>query len=53
MDRLFAMQTFVRVAEAGSFIAVAQQMDVDRSVVTRQVAALEKSLGVKIGRAHV
>ena len=45
MDRLFAMQTFVRVAEAGSFIAVAQQMDVDRSVVTRQVA--------EIGRAHV
>ena len=42
------MQTFVRVAEAGSFIAVAQQLDVDRSVVTRQVAALEKSLGVKL-----
>jgi DNA-binding transcriptional LysR family regulator len=42
------MQTFVRVAEAGSFIAVAQQLDVDRSVVTRLVAALEKNLGVKL-----
>lgn len=42
------MQLFVRVAEAGSFIAVAQQLDVDRSIVTRQVAGLEKSLGVKL-----
>jgi DNA-binding transcriptional LysR family regulator len=48
MDRLTAMQLFVRVAEAGSFIAVAQQLDVDRSIVTRQVAGLEKSLGVKL-----
>jgi DNA-binding transcriptional LysR family regulator len=48
MDRLFAMQLFVRVAEAGSFVAVADQLDVDRSVVTRQMAALEKGLGVKL-----
>jgi DNA-binding transcriptional LysR family regulator len=48
MDRFSAMQLFVRVAEAGSFIAVAHQLDVDRSIVTRQVAGLEKSLGVKL-----
>lgn len=42
------MQLFVRVAELGSFSAVAQQMDVARSVVTRQVAALERHLGVKL-----
>ena len=42
------MQVFVRVAEAGSFIAVAHQLDVDRSVVTRQIGALEKSLGIKL-----
>jgi DNA-binding transcriptional LysR family regulator len=48
MDRFSAMQLFVRVAEAGSFIAVAQQLDVDRSIVTRQVAGLEKALGVKL-----
>ena len=48
MDKLDAMQTFVRVAEAGSFIAVANQLQVDRSVVTRQVAALEKHLGAKL-----
>jgi len=48
MDRLDAMQLFVRVAELGSFSAAAQQMGVARSVVTRQVAALEAHLGVKL-----
>jgi DNA-binding transcriptional LysR family regulator len=48
MDRLAAMQTFVRVAEAGSFTAVADQMGVARSAITRQIAALEAHLGVKL-----
>jgi len=48
MDRLAAMQTFVRVAEAGSFTAVADQTNVARSAVTRQIAALEAHLGVKL-----
>ena len=42
------MKMFVRVAEAGSFAAVAAQLDVARSVVTRQVAALEARLGSKL-----
>jgi DNA-binding transcriptional LysR family regulator len=48
MDRLEAMRLFVRVAELGSFAAVAQQLGVARSVVTRQVAALERHLGAKL-----
>ena len=44
MDKLNAMQLFVRVAETGSFTAVADQLDVARSVVTRQISALEKSV---------
>lgn len=48
MDRLAAMHMFVRVAELGSFSAVAQQLGVARSVVTRQVAALEQHLGTKL-----
>jgi DNA-binding transcriptional LysR family regulator len=48
MDQLDAMRLFVRVADLGSFAAVAQQMDVARSVVTRKVAALEAHLGVKL-----
>ena len=48
MDRLDGMRVFVRVAELGSFAAVAQQMNVARSVVTRQIAALEAHLGSKL-----
>ncbi len=48
MDRLENMATFRRVAEMGSFAAVARQLNVARSVVTRQVAALEAHLGVKL-----
>lgn len=48
MDRFEGMRLFVRVAEMGSFAAVAQQLDVARSVVTRQVAALEARLGTKL-----
>ncbi len=48
MDKLNAMQLFVRVAETGSFTAVADQLDVARSVVTRQISALEKQLGTKL-----
>ncbi len=48
MDRLQAMRIFMRVAETGSFSAVAQQLGVARSVVTRQVAALEAQLGAKL-----
>lgn len=48
MDKLDAMQTFVRVAQTGSFTAVADQLHVARSVVTRQIAALEKHLVVKL-----
>jgi DNA-binding transcriptional LysR family regulator len=48
MDRLDAMRTFVRVAELGSFSAVAHQLGVARSVVTRQVAALEAHLGTRL-----
>lgn len=48
MDQLEGMRLFVRVAEQGSFAAVAQQIGVARSVVTRKVAGLEARLGVKL-----
>lgn len=48
MDRLDSMRLFVRVAELGRFSAAAQHMNVARSAVTRQVAALEAHLGTKL-----
>lgn len=48
MDRLAAMQAFVRVVEAGSFSAVARSMGSTQSAVSKQVAALEAHLGTKL-----
>ena len=48
MSRLEAMQLFVLIADLGSFAAAATQMGVARSVVTRQIAALEAHLGTKL-----
>jgi DNA-binding transcriptional LysR family regulator len=48
MDRLVAMQTFVRVVEAGGFSAVARERNTTQSAVSKQVAALEAHLGAKL-----
>lgn len=48
MDKLQAMQTFVRVVEAGSFSAVAKEAATTQSAVSKQVAALERELGAKL-----
>ena len=48
MNRFDAMATFIKVAELGSFAAAAERLGVARSVVTRQIAALEDHLGIKL-----
>lgn len=48
MDRLTAMQTFVRVVESGSFSAVARESQTTQSAVSKQVAALETALGARL-----
>lgn len=48
MDRLTAMQTFVRVVESGSFSAVARESQATQSAVSKQVAALERALGARL-----
>jgi len=48
MDKLAAMKTFVRVAEAGSFSAVARESATTQSAVSKQVAALERALGARL-----
>jgi len=48
MDRLAAMQTFVRVVESGSFSAVARETRSTQSAVSKQVAALERTLGARL-----
>lgn len=48
MDRIAAMQTFVRVVETGSFSAVAREQNATQSAVSKQVSALERRLGAKL-----
>lgn len=48
MDRLAAMQTFVRVVESGSFSAVARETQTTQSQVSKRVAALEQALGARL-----
>lgn len=45
-NKLTAIQTFIRVAEAGSFSAAARQNGMNQSAVSQQIAALEEALGV-------
>ena len=42
------LKTFVEVVRLGSFAAVARELATDPSAVTRAIAALEKTLGVRL-----
>ncbi len=46
MDQLSAMQSFVRVVEAGSFSAAAVRQNSTQGAISKRVAALEKKLGI-------
>jgi DNA-binding transcriptional LysR family regulator len=48
MDRLRAMETFVRVVEAGSFSRAAQLLHTGQPAVSKAIAALEERLGVRL-----
>src|SRR5580658_4793306 len=48
MDRLVAMETFVRVIEAGSFSGAATQLRVGQPAVSKTIAQLEDRLGVRL-----
>ena len=48
MDRLLWMHCFTRAVETGSFSAVARELRTGQPNVSRQIAALEKHLGVRL-----
>ncbi len=48
MDRIAAIQAFVRVVEAGSFARAAQRLRSSTSSISRQIASLEQHLGARL-----
>jgi DNA-binding transcriptional LysR family regulator len=48
MDRLTAMELFVRIVETGSFSAVAREMDMNQPTVSKQLSALEQKLKTRL-----
>ena len=48
MDKFKAMETFVRIVEAGSLSGAAGRLGTSLAAVVRSLAALERSLGVRL-----
>jgi LysR family transcriptional regulator for bpeEF and oprC len=48
MDKLTAMQMFVRVVEKGSFSAVAKERGIGQPAVSKHISALENELGAEL-----
>lgn len=48
MDKLDTIKTFIRVVDSGSFTRAADLLNLPKSTVSRQIQALESSLGVKL-----
>lgn len=48
MDKLYAMDAFIRIVEAGSLTAAADALDVSQPSMVRTLAALERDLGVRL-----
>src|SRR5947209_19670526 len=48
MDLLAAFRTFARIAETGSFSAVAREVGATQPAISRQLAGLEEHLGARL-----
>ena len=48
MDKLRAIQLFVRLADLGSFTRVAEQTNVSKSMISKEISRLEDDLGARL-----
>ena len=48
MDKLRAIHLFVRLAELGSFTRVAEQTNVSKSMISKEISRLESNLGARL-----
>ncbi|WP_293265709.1 LysR family transcriptional regulator [Neptunomonas sp.] len=48
MDKLRALQLFIRLADLGSFTRVAEQTNTSKSMISKEISRLEDSLGARL-----
>lgn len=48
MDKLDSIQAFITVVELGGFSAAARNLNVSKAQISKQIAALEDSLGIRL-----
>lgn len=48
MDKLRALQLFVRLADLGSFTRVAEQTNTSKSMISKEISRLEEMLGARL-----
>lgn len=48
MDKLRAMELFVKVAEIGSFSGAADALNISKSMISKEVSKLEKQIGARL-----
>jgi len=48
VDQITAMRIFTRLVQTGSFSAVAREMSIGQSTVSKRLAALEVKLGTRL-----
>jgi DNA-binding transcriptional LysR family regulator len=48
VDRFQTIESFVRVANAGSFTKAARQLGLSRALISRRIIELEARLGVRL-----
>ncbi len=48
MDKLYAIEAFIKIVDSGSITAAADALDVSQPAMVRTLAALERELGVRL-----
>jgi DNA-binding transcriptional LysR family regulator len=48
MDKIRAIQLFVRLADLGSFTRVAEQTNASKSMISKEISRLEEALGARL-----
>lgn len=48
MDKLYAIEAFIKIVDAGSITAAAEALDVSQPAMVRTLASLERDLGVRL-----